>query len=172
MAESLDSLDVFDAIHNSLWKINVEYYRELILFQSHHINGINWFIHVVTIPMEWFGWLILISFFNLHLPVSILIALYYMTIQSKASNFTACLHVFLAMLVQVLIQTISSTSHLIIMSLGLQFSAWILQVFVGHWIFENNNPSMMKKLTMNSIILSILLVFDPKNILQKMKKYQ
>ena len=49
-------------------------------------------------------------------------------------------------------------SHVI--SLVLQFTAWFLQVYIGHSILEQNHPSMMKKLTINSIVLSLLLAWD------------
>ena len=172
MNDKKENSDVFDVIHSMLWNTNVEYFRELILFQSHHTNTINWFIHALTIPMEWFGWLILTSFVRLHIPISVIIALYYTMIKSKAANFSSCLHIFLGMLTEVLIQNVHSQRHLLILSFGLQFSAWILQVFIGHWVYENNNPSMMKKLTFNSIILSILLVFDPRKMMKKMKQYE
>jgi uncharacterized membrane protein YGL010W len=46
----------------------------------------------------------------------------------------------------------------------LQLFSWFIQVQIGHFYYEKNQPGMMKKLTFNSIILSLFMAVDTTTI--------
>lgn len=139
-----------------------EYKKELTLFRNHHQNKINKLIHLLTVPLEWFASFLLIS---LVLPSTFywvavaMIYIYYCCLGSKKKYLVGCIHVVISIFA---ISYGSSHSLLynIALAVSLQLFAWISQIGIGHVLIEKNSPSMTKKLTLNSIIVSLLLIAD------------
>ena len=137
------------------------YLDELDLFVSHHKRKLNRFIHILTIPCEWVSWTMGLTIFSLHWPISIVIALYLLFIQRKASYFASILHLGIAFFSEKLFHYFGGKSLTILsLSIFLQLISLFMQVVIGHWLIEKNNPSMNKRLTLNSVIVSLSLAME------------
>jgi uncharacterized membrane protein YGL010W len=118
-------------------------------------------IHVITVPMEWFSWYVVLSYAYSAVPavIGLVIAAYYAVLGVKDSLIASLAMVTLGLLA-------SSSPHYMTVYIGVPFAivlqsiAWFVQVQVGHFIFEQNKPGMLTKLTINSIVLSLLLAWD------------
>jgi uncharacterized membrane protein YGL010W len=144
------------------WKgINLEYEEELKIYTDFHRNEWNWWLHSLCIPLEWLGWLMLISVFNLHWVVSIVLAVYYCFIDSPVSSVSALCHILLAVIASFVNDALGqSITQVAIVSISLQAVAWSVQILIGHRLLEQNRPSFMISLSLNGIALSILLAWD------------
>jgi uncharacterized membrane protein YGL010W len=149
-----------------------EYEKELEFYVRYHRHPINWIVHTICIPIEWYCFLLFLSYLpslsfslssfslSFHWMISIMISVYYMLIpQSKMKFFASFLHIFLAYAVDHTVRYFQWNTRLIL-TCCLYFVSWFIQVFIGHYYFEKNSPAMTKKLTLNSIILSVLLSWD------------
>jgi uncharacterized membrane protein YGL010W len=146
----------------ALWR---EYLRERSLYRQHHRHFINWTLHTVCIPIEWFSWLMGLRYLHPILPwlVSFTTAVYYLLIhRSKLFLFASFAHIAFALLIEQLFTSSFATSSvpLWLIALLLSLFSWSIQIFIGHFYFEKNSPAMTTKLTLNSIILSVLLSWD------------
>jgi uncharacterized membrane protein YGL010W len=139
-----------------------EYNRELSFYRQHHRHALNWALHTICVPIEWFSWLIGLRYLHSTLPwfVSIATAIYYLLIdQSKIFFFASFAHIMFALLVdQLFVSSLSSSLWLVAVLLSL--CSWAVQIFIGHFYFEKNSPAMATKLSLNSIVLSVLLAWD------------
>ena len=140
-------------------KILDHYIDEVIFFRRYHQNYINAFIHAITIPLEWFSWVILISLVNIHWIIQILIFLYYVIIGTPSALVCSLLHLAMAYMAGCMQRHLGIVNSIMFFCLC-QISAWISQVIFGHWLFERNQPAMVNRLTINSIILSVLLSWE------------
>jgi uncharacterized membrane protein YGL010W len=142
--------------------LEVEYERELKFFRQFHQNKINLVIHSICIPVEWFSWLIIIKYIHSNLPwlISISVAIYYLLIQQKRIIYLASFaHILFALMIDQLF-IMFSRSYLWIAALIFNLISWAIQILIGHYYFEKNSPGMATKLTLNSIVLSVLLCWD------------
>ena len=135
------------------------YEGKLLHYRVHHQNIYNWRIHCVSIPLEWLSWLIMLSYFQSAVPIAFAIAFYYLIIGSPKSCKAAITIVCLGYS-STFIQHVMPMKYAYAMAFIIQIAAWIVQVRIGHQHFEKNSPGMMKKLTINSVILSLLMVFE------------
>jgi uncharacterized membrane protein YGL010W len=135
------------------------YQTELLFYREHHQSVINWNIHRVCIPLEWLSWFLLVSYICNPLLIAVIAATYYLIIGSpgsvKASFSVLIMGYFGVSLLRVLLPL-----HPWVTSLLVQVIAWLLQVGVGHRYFEKNAPGMFKKITLNSVVLSLLITFE------------
>lgn len=151
---STRSIDAF------LNEIQREYIVELRLYQRHHRNRINWVIHAVTIPIEWTCWLMFAAYIsNLHWIIGTITAVYFILLNSNVSAACAIFQIIYAVIAEYLVSSYDTWTA-ISLACVMQLVAWILQVCVGHWLLERNNPAMMTKLTLNSVVLSTLMAWD------------
>ena len=139
--------------------LRLEYTKELSFFKNFHKNKANWAIHAITIPMEWTASLLIISIFHMHWTVAAATATYHLILQSKNS--------IAAFLAQILFCCIAHSLHLrlgdlnsLLAAVSIHIFAWLTQVLIGHGILEGNAPAMATKLTINSVMLSVLLAWD------------
>lgn len=128
-------------------------------YSAYHRNRINWLIHVVTIPIEWLSWLLVLSIVEFEMVMSVALALYYVVIGSRMSYFAAVAHLLFAYVAKQSCQYLGATNSLIAF-VAIQLIAWTLQVLVGHRLFEHNLPSMATNLSVNSVLLSVLMAWD------------
>jgi uncharacterized membrane protein YGL010W len=138
------------------------YEDELTFYRKYHTHSINNAIHMVCVPLEWTAFLILANVVQLHYVVSVIIAAYYLLLHSKAKYIAAIGHMVLAFVSTVIYSGARSLGwwYVMVVAVGMQLGAWTLQVGVGHHMFEKKSPAMTDKLTLNSIILSVILAWD------------
>jgi uncharacterized membrane protein YGL010W len=149
--------------------IRQDYYGdELKLFKQHHSHPGNWLIHAVTVPIEWLAsLLLLLSLSGVLQPVvnflSYAIAVYYLlcTKVRPTTILAAASHMVMAHVASFLSSSYSKR-RLIFLGIAMHLLSWFLQVCIGHRFLERNSPSMLTKLTLNSVILSVLLAWDSK----------
>ena len=140
--------------------IQEEYDSELKFYLSYHRNLINWRNHAICVPLEWFGWLMILSSFRLHAIMCCLICSYYALLKSKMRLPAITVHLFLTYCAEILSGWLGSSWHIFFVAILIEFVVWSLQLFVGHYLFEKNHPAMRDKLTINSIALSVILAWD------------
>ena len=144
-------------------KLQRAYSSEFLFYQSHHQNESNWRIHCICIPLEWLSWFLILSCIRYVAVVfATAVASYYVVIGSDASvksvitiaalcYFAIVTHAFL------------SLRYAFYLAAVLQLTAWFVQVKIGHYYFEKNSPGMLKKLTLNSVVLSLLMALEAFN---------
>jgi uncharacterized membrane protein YGL010W len=146
-----------------LWAFEVKrsFENELKFYKAHHGNSWNWAIHAVTVPMEWVSWFILLSYVRyLCVPLSSLVAMYYVALDVKMSLPTAAAITILGFSARNMTAWLTFPRAWWV-ALVLQAAAWAAQVLIGHRFFERNSPGMLKRLTLNSVVLSWLLAWEP-----------
>lgn len=148
-------------IRSAMVSLRSMYTEELILYKRHHRNEVNRLLHVVLVPIEWTSWLMMLSIVRLQWMVAVIIAVYYLTLSRSMSKYAACGQLISAALSSYLCNCMqSSISNVILLAAFIQITSWIIQVLIGHYIFEQNSPSMSTRLTLNSVVLSLLLAWD------------
>jgi len=155
-----------------LQSIRIAYKTEIMLYRQYHRNPLNWLIHCVTVPLEHFSWFLLVPYLDPHIVVLVhlfswILALYYWIIRISWHSISAgLLMLFLCNAGTYIHHRFNNMLYVPIwmIALLLQAMAWWLQVYVGHHLLEQNQPAMTKKLTVNSIVLSLLLSWDTSTI--------
>jgi uncharacterized membrane protein YGL010W len=132
------------------------YHPELAFYRRYHRNGTNWLIHQFCIPLEWLSWLIFCSEFFEPTPLVVLIALYYCVIATSASYKATCV----LLLLSAFARLITSLNNSLIIAVLIQVSSWYVQIIIGHNHYEKNSPGMYEKISLNSIVLSLLMTFE------------
>jgi uncharacterized membrane protein YGL010W len=139
--------------------LRASYQSELSFYQEHHQNRINWNIHCVCIPLEWLSWFLLCSYICNPLSIAVIVATYSMIIGSPGS-LKASFSVLVMGYFGVSLLMSLSPQHPWVTSLLVQIIAWLVQVGVGHRYFEKNAPGILKKISFNSVVLSLLMTFE------------
>jgi uncharacterized membrane protein YGL010W len=140
-------------------KVRKMYREELLFYSKYHQNTTNWTIHALTIPMEWISCFMILCYFNLEWLVAVIVAAYYLLIQTKMSTQSAASQFLIAWLSRYLFNNMTINTIICLIFL-VQILSWFFQVIIGHRIFEGNLPAMATKLSLNSVILSMLLCWD------------
>jgi len=146
------------SINLSIQSLRDAYQSELLFYTSFHKNETNWAIHAVSIPFEWTSWLLFLAILNIHWHVAVIAAVYYVVINSYRSVPAAIAQIVLCWIAERIFQEVGTYPSLAIAA-TVQLSAWFVQVYIGHKIYEKNMPAMTVKLTLNSILLSPLLAW-------------
>jgi uncharacterized membrane protein YGL010W len=142
-------------------RIRSAYRYELDFYRKFHKNGINWWIHAVAIPVEWTSWQVLLCLFKCHLMTALIIAVYYMLINSKISIVAALSQFVFSWFAEMIVGIVDGNHYSsILIAIIMQAVAWTLQVGIGHHMVEKNSPGMTTSLTLNSIVLSPILAWD------------
>lgn len=136
-----------------------EYQQELTFFRKFHRNRINWAIHAVTIPMEWTASLLILSIFRLHWMVAAATAVYHLILFSKKSIPAFVAQFLFCWAAQMLHQHFGNVQSVCV-ALMMHIIAWVAQVVIGHRMLEGNWPAMATKLSINSVVLSVILAWD------------
>ena len=138
-----------------------EYKTESQLFHSHHRNHFNKLIHIITIPFEWLSFTFFWSQLNLNWISTFLVSLYIYVCCPRNSKYLAIMgHLTIAIISDLLNLNVLSPQAKILGILLTQIISWFTQVIIGHWLIEKNNPSMIKKFTLNSIIFSLAIIWE------------
>ena len=138
------------------------YNEELALFKKHHKNRMNKWIHFITVPIEWFSSFLIISLlvpFTWFWTIVILVYAYLCMLGSKKKFLVGAIHMLIACL-SIWYKSNNTLFRSIIVAIVGQLFAWITQIGIGHMLIEKNSPSMTKRFTLNSIVVSLLLIAD------------
>jgi uncharacterized membrane protein YGL010W len=139
-----------------------EYRNELHHYQKYHQNTWNYYLHVVTIPIEWVSSILIFSIVDSHWYLSIILCVFSLLFRRRACNQAAVFYFLASYCVdEVLTLYHPSNLILIIIAVILQCLSWIIQVGVGHSLLEKNSPSMTGKLSLLSIFISLPMSWEP-----------
>jgi uncharacterized membrane protein YGL010W len=142
-----------------LVQLRSAYRQELQFYRQYHRHEVNWRMHAVLVPLEWTAWLMLCSLVRLHWPLALAAAAYYLLLDSKLSCAAAAAQVLFALAADRTLASLGSYGAATL-AVSLQAISWTLQVGVGHWLIEKNNPAMASGLTWNAVALSTLMAWD------------
>ena len=156
-----------DLLPESLLKIRDNYKKELQQYRIHHNNYYNWYIHTLCIPIESLFFLVIIGLLlNILIDITttriiimiitIMISIYYIIINCNHSIPSAIAYILIGYISLLLITYQSIWFYSII----IEMIVWFIQVVIGHYYLNKNNPSMSKSLSLSSIVLSLLLSWD------------
>ena len=143
----------------NLKHIQFEYMNELTFYRSYHRNSTNWIIHAITIPMEWSSTLLVLCCIGQQWNVAVVTSLYFLLTNSRIALAASAAQLVLCYVADRLYRRIGF-KYAILAAISAHVTSWAAQVLVGHGIYEKNKPAMTKKLTLNSIILSVILSWD------------
>lgn len=136
------------------------YQQELTFFKAFHQHALNKLIHALTIPLEWFGWTVLLALLPpLHWLMTIFVAGFILLSGANMSLLAAVMHVCMAMAVD-LVRRHLATLSMVTIAIGVQLVSWTVQVAIGHKMLEKNNPAMATKLTVTSVLWSTCIGLD------------
>lgn len=136
------------------------YCQELLFYRNFHQHPLNIAIHTICVPIEWFGFVLLLNFVHLHNAVSWGTALYYLVLQTRVKYIAATGHILFGFASQYLFVSLGNWMLVMATALVMELVAWFAQIVVGHKFIEKNSPGMQTQLTLNSIVLSVLLAWD------------
>jgi|MDSY01.2.fsa_nt_gb uncharacterized membrane protein YGL010W len=136
------------------------YQDELSFYQRFHRHPVNWRIHAVAVPLEWFGWLLALGLAPrrlLHWPFGVSVGVYHALVVRPAGLAVASFLAQIAMAVCVdrVVAAISGAWHVLAIAVTIHASSWAVQVLVGHYRVEKNKPGLATQLTLNSVLLSV-----------------
>lgn len=141
--------------------IQDEYQKELNLYASCHDNYYNWILHTICVPLESLFFLIIICILfestAVITSISTIIVIYYL-ILSKPHSLPAAISYILMCYISLSVRMYKNIG--IIIAIFMEIIIWSCQVFIGHYFLNKNNPSMGQRMTINSIILSVMLSWD------------
>jgi len=150
------------------------YYREeLAYYQRYHAHPINWLIHTVCVPLEWFSWLVLVSYLGpgAQWPVAISVGIYHcFTLWQHSftlAGASALAQVTMAFCADELRNNYAGARHAWWIAVLVHALSWAGQVLLGHYWIEQNSPGMANKLTLNSIVLSVPLAWDSSKLIRQ-----
>ncbi len=144
----------------SLRSIRDSYDHELAHYQRYHRHPINWWIHAITIPIEFMACYMVLAHFNLHLFSALVVADYTVLIGSATSTIVAIANILLAVLAKYVNSNNYIHNNVIIAFAIIQTISFGFQVCIGHWVIEKNQPAMRTKFSLNSVFLSLLMSWD------------
>lgn len=141
-------------------QLRYAYKEEFAFYSRYHQQKVNWVLHALSIPAEWISFLLLLCYVRLEWVVSIMIAVYYVLIDTKLSVTAALAHLVFAWTARELYDSMDSLITVLVTVALVQVSSWFIQVAIGHHLCEGNKPAMMTKLSLNAVVLSVLLAWD------------
>mmetsp|Transcript_10269 Transcript_10269/g.26704 ORF Transcript_10269/g.26704 Transcript_10269/m.26704 type:complete len:166 (+) Transcript_10269:3-500(+) len=142
------------------------YAEELALYRAHHSHMGNWLLHAACVPLEWLSFLITLALVEPRLPWAVQGALAALVLAcNRPALVSVCISLGLLVLAQaanwVVIDLVPGRRiHAIALAAGSCSLSWAVQVPIGHWLLERNQPSMASRLTINSVLLSVPLAWD------------
>lgn len=142
------------------------YQEELAFYQRYHTHPTNWAIHALCVPLEWFSWLVLLSYLGpgSHWPVAVSVGTYQCFAvwghSVKLAAASALTQVVMAACADELRLAYAGARHAWVAALLIHAASWAGQVLVGHYWIEQNKPGMVNKLTFNSVVLSVPMAWD------------
>lgn len=159
--------------------MQTSYHSELQFYWKFHRHPINRGIHVIAVPMEWFCamiWIdilafVVIGFLNddemtfvlatrrISTTMNFLLGIYFCMLDI-IPGLAACLTIAILEYGSALMYHTSDGSIPFILgwTAFINVGSWIVQVHIGHRIYEKNMPAMATQLTFHSVILSLLFV--------------
>jgi uncharacterized membrane protein YGL010W len=159
--------------------LRTAYASELNLYRRCHAHPANFALHCVCVPVEWISWLLAlaqlpaVAQLSPHWPASphwllarphwlvqIALAAYTCPLNPPTSAALAGGHLALAALVDVACAVLPTVRAQLGLALAAWLCSWLVQVPLGHWLIERNQPAMANGLTLNAVLLSVALAWD------------
>lgn len=136
--------------------------RELAFYGRHHSNATNWLLHAICVPLEWAAFLTAIAAWSraAAIAVQLVVAAYTAPLRPPWTAYLAAPQFALSFVACGVVQAAGKLGS-IAAALAMWSVAWAVQVPVGHWLLEGNQPGMATQLTANSIVLSVAMAWDP-----------
>lgn len=142
------------------------YAAELKLYRAHHANRSNWRLHCACVPLEWLACLVALAelprvgWLRPHWLVQLGLGAYVLPLGLPTTAVLAAAQLGLAAAADAVHVSLPSADARLVAALVAYACSWLLQVPVGHWLLERNQPAMATKLTLNSVVLSVALAWD------------
>ena len=142
------------------------YREELAYYQRYHTHPTNWHIHTVCVTLEWFSWLVLVSYLGpgAQWPVAVSVGIYHCLAiwphRITLAAASALAQVIMAFCADELRVNYAGMYHAWWVALLIHALSWAGQVLLGHYWIEQNSPGIANKLTLNSVVLSVPLAWD------------
>mmetsp|Transcript_24201 Transcript_24201/g.33831 ORF Transcript_24201/g.33831 Transcript_24201/m.33831 type:complete len:158 (+) Transcript_24201:87-560(+) len=148
---------------NIVLKLRVLYEKEHEFYLRYHRHPVNRVLHAFAVPLEWCSFLAVLCLLHHSIPlfVAILVGSYYIILLPNTLGILACLSQ-MCMGFMTMYASAAFENHGVLATgciLCLYCFSWIVQVGIGHWLIEKNEPGMINKLTFNSVVLSPLLAW-------------
>ena len=140
---------------------------ELRYYRLHHAEWHNWWLHAVLVPVEWSAWLVALALAASQAPA---LARLHWVIQSVVASIVwastsslklASAQMVLALAAECIVSLCGR--YALPVAVGLWTSSWVLQVGLGHWLLERNNPGMTKQMSLFSVVLSVSMAWDARD---------
>jgi uncharacterized membrane protein YGL010W len=192
-------------------QLQAAYADELRFYAKYHRNKVNWLLHTICVPLEWWSWLVLVCYIARsrrqeveqwstalslwhpnslppppflpqlaeHLPreppwpfalfpfdfpaavsLSTILACYYIVVRPHCCGILGAVIQIVAAMGALLFGEAAGWEWAWTWAILTQLVSWGLQVGIGHWLIERNQPGMADQLTANSIVLCVLLAVD------------
>jgi len=132
--------------------------EELRFYQQHHRNRLNWWLHAIAVPVEWSAWLIALRSVHAALPWALQFAVAALVLAATGSLALGAAQLALASAADLVVHRFAD--HALALAAGGWTCSWLVQVGIGHWLLERNQPGMAKQLTALSIFLSVGMAWD------------
>lgn len=149
-----------------LRELRRQHAEDLKIYRSAHLEGRNRILHWIMIPIELFSALLLITALVPPLVptvIGLVMGMCALAIAADTTKGWACLffHIVVVAACLVITQNLDCTQT-IAMALILWTLAWGLQVGVGHWIWEKNQPNVadMGSVSLMAIFQSVLIAWS------------
>ena len=154
-----------DYINSNVEYIKRKYIEEYILYKKYHISASNCLIHAVTIYLEWLVTLNVLHTIYLARPLVMILVLFQLILVKPISVFVSVALVFSVYFVESVTLEIFATETVefyisILVFLIVHLNCWMLQVGIGHFMIDNNRPSMSESISPYGVIYSLLLSWE------------
>mmetsp|Transcript_10748 Transcript_10748/g.12765 ORF Transcript_10748/g.12765 Transcript_10748/m.12765 type:complete len:165 (+) Transcript_10748:250-744(+) len=154
---------------NIVRKLRLCYQREHDFYLRYHQHPVNWMLHAFAVPLEWCSFLAALCLLHNSIPLFVagLAGAYYVLLLPNILGLFAGLSQISMGFITTYAMSTTFKNHRALATgciLCLYCLSWIVQVGFGHWLIEKNEPGMMNKLTVNSVILSPLLAWHHPSI--------
>ena len=137
--------------------------HELEFYRQHHERPLNWWLHAVAVPIEWTSALLALKVLcPWPLVWAVQAAVGLIILACTQSTVLAVAQLIPAVAADAIYDHVCGTDTVSAVSAAIVawFCSWLVQVGIGHWIIERNQPGMTKQLTWLSIVLSVSMAWD------------
>jgi len=150
------------AAADALLRLEAAASAELSFYRAHHRNRLNWWLHACAVPVEWTSWLILVRLVAWWLPYVLQSWIALLVLAATRSMVLAGAQIPLAALSDCAVRVcgVCGGAHVLAAAAICWLVSWMVQVGIGHWLVERNQPGMATSLTALSVLLSVSMAWD------------
>ena len=149
------------ATADALLRLEAAASAELSFYRAHHRNRLNWWLHACAVPVEWTSWLILVRLVAWWLPYVLQSWIALLVLAATRSLVLAGAQIPLAALSDCAVRVCGVCGvHVLAAAAICWIVSWMVQVGIGHWLIEGNQPGLASSLTALSVLLSVSMAWD------------